>query len=267
LTYQILAQVYAHSGQYQRAYEVLLQSYQRSRERQSDQLASMLYCSLVNHMLHTGQILSQPFDDITFLFNQDEAEKIFATAWETHPNRLAMYYAVRAGYAFYLDDIGDAYQALADCMTTLSDKIERLISHGEIYSLIPQLCLSLLRAEGDSLKPEPQANLRSWLETSLTLLRKYAKIQKSAFPRYCLLRGDQQVLNGEQATAINLWQDALQHAQAQNQPFDEALANGALYQATSEETYRLRLDSLLTAMDILPSDSLFILMGQRYIGA
>ena len=155
------------------------------------------------------------------------------------------YYAVKAGYSAQTDDIDIAFNALATAMELYGTKsLERMSTHFDLYYIVPQTCIYLLRLENETWKPEAEAKLHEWLDISLSKLGKYAKVNTFAKARYHLLLGYTRAFTNEQE-ALAIWQETLAIAQTNQMPYEEALAYVALYSVTADNNYLSQMQSII----------------------
>lgn len=256
----ILGRVYGHRGQLDAGYQMLEGSYHRAKERRDEIIAITLYLATVSNLLHSGQMLSRDFDDLSLLMNPAMMKELFPEGWSANSNHQAGFYAAQAAYSLHLGEVDDAYEALEKSIKAYAtEPVERPLIHFDLYCLVPQTCISLLRLENETWKPEKATNLREWAKMSLAQLGKFAKIHSFARPRYSLLSGYVSALD-EQTQGIEQWQEALNLALEQQMPYDAAQAHAALYQATGDENHQRQMQAIVDSIGIDATTSHFVMM-------
>jgi len=259
-TRNILGRIYGHRGQMTEGYQMLAESYHRAKDRRDEVIALSLYAGAISNLLHSGQYMAQEFDDLSLLINPDTMQELFPEGWATNPALQAGYYAVKAAYAMHSNELDEAYEALGEAMRLLEKRsVERTLVHFDLYALIPQTCIALLRLESESWKSDPSVKLKEWVEISIKWLGKFAGIHTSAKPRHALLSGYLSDLN-QDSGAIEHWQEALRLAQELEMPYEELLARAALYQATNDAGHQAEMQRLLDETGVDGDVSHFVMM-------
>lgn len=259
-TRNILGRIYGHRGQLAEGYRMLSESYLRAKDRRDEVIALSLYAATVSNLVHSGQYMVEDFDDLSLLINPDTMQDLLPGGWSANPAYQAGYYAIKAAYALHINEIDEAYHALEEAMSILEKRsVERTLIHFDLYVLIPQSCITMLRLENESWKADPAKDLMAWAEKSVKWLKKFAGIHTFAKPRYALLSGYVAEIKND-TKAIEHWREALRLAQDLEMPYEEAIAHAALYQATNDEAHQVEMQGLVEKTGVDSYVTRFLMM-------
>jgi tetratricopeptide (TPR) repeat protein len=241
----ILAWLYVHRGEFERALTSIEEAQQKSQRRDDTKNSFDSLMLWAKVQMIRGEIA--PLNANETLQDERLAAEHFQKEFELSTTYKALYHGTRAMIAISNGDSAKAWQSLQQVSAELpKPQLERTPTAFGLYALIPAVCVRVLEANTVT-----DANkLNAMYAQYRKLLTAYAKTFVFAQPRALLHQGWSAYYAQKPNDAAKAWTQAFELAQTLNMPYERALAGLALGKLPNQAAAQNEAQAILQRLQV-----------------